>query len=333
MDMSARRGMLPALGLLLLLLLCGCRVRTADVAPGNAPREAAGETREAAGGTLSAPESPALSEGEESGEPGDDGSRTVENPEAARKEYDENAPVEILSGTERALHGEGEGAGGSRIREESSLRGALLSDSAEEAATRTLPAESAEEKGVSEDGAEADSALTYYTVLLRDRVDSLFECKRLSVYWETERDRVTVHKTSPEHALILEAGCNDVSARLLIENLQVDDDWVVRKNPGVIVKIPEGDVPVGGEAKALCEGLRRREGWAGTEAVRNSRILLLSRGMLETPWLRTAAAVLLARTAYPDLFADVDPEEMLKKLSEEAAGGPPDGVYYYCFGE
>ena len=79
--------------------------------------------------------------------------------------------------------------------------------------------------GEDPDAEAADSALTYYTVLLQDRMGSLFECQRANVYWETAQDHVTVHKTSPEHALILQSGAYDVSSRLLPENLLVDDGW------------------------------------------------------------------------------------------------------------
>ena len=91
----------------------------------------------------------------------------------------------------------------------------------------------AEQKGVSEDAAEADSAMTFYSVLLQERTDSLFECQRMNVYWETKEDHRTVFKTSAEHQLMLKAGAYDVSARLMEPNLHVDDGWSVRKNPGL----------------------------------------------------------------------------------------------------
>ena len=99
---------------------------------------------------------------------------------------------------------------------------------------------------VSPDADEADSALTYFTVLLQDRLESLFECQRLTVYWETEEDHVTVHKTSLEHRLILNAGAYDVSARLTEERLVVDAGWVARKNPDLIIRaVPAGVLGTG----------------------------------------------------------------------------------------
>ena len=62
--------------------------------------------------------------------------------------------------------------------------------------TRVVAAQEAEQVGVAEDAEEADSAMTYFTVLLRDRLDALYECQRLKVYWETAEDHVTIFKTS-----------------------------------------------------------------------------------------------------------------------------------------
>lgn len=210
-----------------------------------------------------------------------------------------------------------------------------VNDQAEETTTQTVAAPAAEQMGISEDADAADSALTYFTVLLQDRMGSLFECQRQTVYWETEQDHVTIHQSAPEHALILNAGCYDVSARLLPENLLVDDGWVLRKNPGVIVKVVDSSVlgsGVGstGAAKSICQQMLGREGWASMGASKSGRILLISREMLEAPYLQTAAMVMVAKAANPSLLLDVDPEEMLQMLTEEATGLLPTGIYYYA---
>ena len=188
--------------------------------------------------------------------------------------------------------------------------------------------------GVSEDAEAAESAMTYFTVLLKDRAGSLYECQRANVYWETKEDHVTVHKSSPEHALILEAGAYDVSARLLKENLRVDDGWVARKNPQVIVKIVSSSVLgsgvlSAGAAQAMYRALCAREGWANIDAVKSRSILMLSEELLKAPHLRLAAMLLIAKAASPELYADVDPDQALRMLAEEATGAPLSGLFYF----
>ena len=325
--------------LLLLLLLClalsGCRTRTTGGNSGSGLKDGDGASgRQALSGPASgdAEDESDLPDEQEKNE--DPGGRTKENPEAPRKEYDENAPAEIVPGTDRKVHSGGEGDGASAAGEDSGKTADKLNDSAEETAVQTVAAEEAEQKGVSGDAEEADSALSYFTVLLQDRTGSLFECQRLNVYWETAEDHVTVFRTSQEHSLILNAGAYDVSARLLEENLRVDDGWIGRKNPGVIVKAVDGSILGAGifstdAAERVYTELLAREGWAGIDAVQNGRVLLLSEELLAAPWAQVAAMLLIAGTANPELMADTDAGQALEMLAEEATGSIPQGIYYY----
>ena len=329
--MKTKKILSAALLLILCLLLSGCRVRTGIGRP--AVTEGPAEKAADSSGSFSPPEeADSGPDGQEKG--GEEGGQTKENPEASRKEYDENRPAEILPGTERTVRESGEGSGTSGSGEDPDRTAAKLSEAAEKTATRTVPAEEADQTGISEDAEEADSAMTYFSVLLRERTGSLLECQRLTVYWETPEDHLTVFKTSPEHSMILEAGAYDVSARLLEANLHVDDGWLGRKDPGVVVKAVSRSVLGTGvvspaAARSIYAELVSREGWPGLNAVKHSRVLLLSEELLEAPHLRLAAMLMIAGTANPDKFADVDPDEALAMLGEEAAGWAPNGIYWY----
>ncbi len=324
--------------LLLIFILCGCRVRTTAVLPdGRAAFPQAEESGPGAGTDGSGVSADLFPENmespdEPSGEEVHDG-QTVEDPDADRKEFDENAEVDIVSGIERKIYGEGEGAGLFEIDGEPILRSAKLSDSADQTASRKVRVDEAEKTGVSEDADKAESSLQYYTVLLQDRAGSMYECKRSYVYWETLQDHVTIYRKSPEHQMILNAGAYDVSARLTEERLHVDDGWVVRKNPGAIVKVVSGDI-LGSSvrsvfaAESLGGELAAREGWSGIDAVRQGRILLISEEMLGEPYLQTAAMLAIGKTASPELFDDVDLNEALTALISEATGEAPEGKFF-----
>jgi len=188
--------------------------------------------------------------------------------------------------------------------------------------------------GTDANAPDADSRLTYYTVLLQERVGSLFECKRQYVYWEQPEDHRTVYKTSQEHQLILQAGCYDVSARLLEENLTVTDGWVVRKDPGVIVKVVGTQILGFGvtdtsQARQACDALMNRPGWRGIDAVKHGRVVLISSDLLRSPHTRMAAMLIIARTALPEAFADLDLDAAINDLLTESAGTPAGGLLYY----
>lgn len=319
----------------LVFVLSGCRARTSgsgaeqaasNASSGIAAEDARGETVSDGSAFYDAPSA--------QGKDGNLSEQTQENPEAQRKEYDETAPAEIVAGTARLLHAEGEGSGAALPGEDTGATVSRLNSEAEEPATQTVAAEQADKQGVSEDAEAAESALTYFSVLLRDRLESVYECQRANLYWETKQDHVTVHKSSPEHALILDTGAYDVSSRLLSENLRVDDGWVARKNPQVIVKIVDrsvlgGGVLSDGAAKAVYQSLLSREGWAGIDAIRSRQVLLLSEELLEAPHLQTAAMLMIAKTANAALFEDVDLSNALRMLTEEATGAIPTGIFYF----
>ena len=328
MGMIKSRIGLAALLVFLSLLLSGCRVRTGGMRSSSdtVSRSVGGPAADVVGDT--AEERPGEGEIDEAGE------RTQENPDSSRKEYDEDAPAEIVAGGDRVVHTWGEGSGTPADAAEAPVRVSRLDDDAEETATETVPVPEAEDLGVSEDAEKSDSALRYYTVLLEDRLGTLFECKRVYVYWETPADRLTVHRSSPEHALILGAGAYDVSARLLEENLRVDDGWVVRKDPGVVVKAVEDGVLGAGvtdasRAEAVLREMVSRAGWDGIGAVKEGRVVLLSEQLLKAPHLNVAAELIISKCAYPDLFDDVDIGEAISLMCVEAAGIAPEGIFYY----
>ena len=329
-----KRGLLLILLPVMLLIMSGCRVRTTSEIPkGNVIRQA-GET--AGQETLTDNRSAEHADGEP--EVSDSGGKTQEQPDAERKEYDETADAEIIPGAAHTAAGSGTGNAAAVNTEESDIRGSILGEEAEKSATRTVAAGEAERMGVAEDAKTAETVMDYYRVLLEDRTGSLMECQRLYAYWETETEWRTIHRSSPEHRMILESGCYDVSGRLTEERLQVDAGWVARKNPDIIIRAVPSSVLGNGvfsaeAAESIRDGMLRRDGWNGISAVKTGRVVLVSAGMAEAPHLKLAAELLIAKTAYPDLMQDVDVREALKALTEEATGTIPEAWFFIDGGE
>lgn len=331
------RLLLLMAGVMLLILLGGCRVRTTPESTpgGNVPDQvhsgnAFSGQEEASDRTAGAAEAePEIS---------DSGDSTRENPEADRKEYDADADAEIIPGASHSAAGEGTGEAASRNNPEAERRESMLGEDAEKSATRIVSVGEADRMGVAEDAKTAETVADYYRVLLTDRLGTLMECKRLYAYWETADEWRTVFRTSPEHRMIMDSGCYDVSGRLTEERLLVDAGWVVRKNPDVIIRVaPAGtlgsSVFTTFAAENIRSGMMQREGWSGIRAVQAGRVILIAPEMTEAPHLKLTAELLIAKTAYPELFPDVDVREALKALTEEATGTIPEAVFFYNGGE
>lgn len=257
---------------------------------------------------------------------------SVEDESADRKEYDSSASAEVSEGADNYAVSE------EAVSEENVLsptgnsenQEAVFTETETETeltVTETVSADESKDLTASEEGEVAESSFTYYTALLTSRLDSQFECQKLYVYWETEDDHVTVHKTSKEHELILLSGAYDASAKLLEDALTVDDGWIARKNPGAIVKVISDD-GFSANAPGAYEEILGRTELSGTDAVKNGRIIVLSDDLLSTSARRVAAAVYIAKLMYPDKLSDIDADEALALLTEED-GNVLTGTYTY----
>lgn len=326
------------LAAILLLTMTGCRTRTTLVTPElsgtgveeitpptETPKEDASDTTVEDPG---AQETPA-----QEVEP-DPNAPTEEDPDAQRKEYDSNASAEVSPGADNSLRTEDEEQPGPASDPNAEQTGGQKNEQAGQTVTETVSAEEADQTGVADDAEVADTALFYYQTLLYDRLSSLFECERLYIYWETPEAYRTVFKTSKEHQLILDAGAYDVSAKLLEENLTVDDGWVQRKNPGAIVKVVGANalgygVSGTSTAQSIRSDIIARPGWSDIDAFKSGRVILISEEMMDSQAMRTAAAVYIAKALYPAEFSDIDPHEALTLLSQEATGHAASGTFVY----
>ncbi|MGN1021473.1 MAG: hypothetical protein ACI4O7_14010 [Aristaeellaceae bacterium] len=321
------------------MLLSGCGIRT-RVLPA---QEAAQTAQDGTGSALTgghqadapgdaANAGPAENGASLSAEP-DPNAPSEHDPDARRREYQEHAGAELTEGEARTLVLTG-GSGRDVIGEEEqpSADAAQEADEASLTAREILSRQEAEQLGISREAPRADTVYQFYQTLLASKVGSLFECKRLYVYWETPVDYQTVYRTSAEHSVILLAGGYDVAAKRQEDALMVDDGWISRKAPGCIVKCVDASVLGSGvrsgrEARTVLAALLARPGWQAMDAVRAQKVLVLSAELLDTRWGQLAAALYMAKTMYPAEMADVDPDEALRLLAQEATGADISGCF------
>ena len=139
--MKIKKAAQFALLLILCLAVSGCRTRTVISGQTGADESEnpAGKSALSLSGVLPADETDDSGAEQEKNEAS--GEQTKENPEASRKEYDESRPAEILPGTERTVHGAGEGGGSAASGEDTERMAAKLSEDAEKPATQTVLAD------------------------------------------------------------------------------------------------------------------------------------------------------------------------------------------------
>lgn len=164
-----------------------------------------------------------------------------------------------------------------------------------------------------------------YSTLLRQGVNTIFPCQLMYIYTETSEDLVTISRGSEIYQMMTNAGGLNVSSRLSPDNLSVTTDWVIGRNPDIIVKFVD-DTILGNEitgthaASQALYSIISRQGWGAINAIQNNDIILFSEQMLELEETRLAAKLLIAYFMYPQLFEGVDTHGAVAGLMGEMVG-------------
>jgi len=191
---------------------------------------------------------------------------------------------------------------------------------AENTITLDQPGDEGEQAAISQgDDGGIVGVIAVYSTLLRQGVNTLFPCQLFNIYVETPADLVTVARGSDMYQLMVNAGGLNVSSRLGADALTVTADWVVRRDPDIIVKFVDqsilgSNVTNTNAARELRQQITQREGWGAIEAVRNNQVILLSAELLESEESRLAAKLAIARLMYPTLFTDIDADAAIAEL-------------------
>ena len=204
-------------------------------------------------------------------------------------------------------------------------------DTGADEATVTQPTDDGGQTKPSGEGGSVETITDKYADFLDNGVGQLYPCQVCYIYVEGEDNYQTFSRGSEENKLVLQSGCFNVAEKLG-DNTTVDDSWVIKKNPELIVKFVSTDV-LGSTAentdaaKEICSAIRARPGWDTTRALVDNRILILSRELMDSDAGKLAAKLYIASTLYPTLFSSLDINTMCNELFGDG------GIYAYCSGQ
>ena len=173
-----------------------------------------------------------------------------------------------------------------------------------------------------------------YTGVLNSGLGSLFECQRLYIYFERLYSFHTVNRNSLEHTLITQSGGHNVAARRSNDAFIIDAEWLIRRNPAVIVRSVEphilgSDITSTIHAQAVRYEIINRPGLENTSAVLHRRILLISEELLHSDEGRLLAKLHIAHAMYPTLFTEINIQEIHRQIKD--AGGRDYTVGIFTF--
>lgn len=186
----------------------------------------------------------------------------------------------------------------------------------------------------SDEGGTVGTIMDANTELLCQGLGTLYECQIVYVYLELSTEYQTVNRHGEEHQVILDSGGYNVAEKRGDDNLIIDDGWILRKNPGVIIKCVDKNVLGAGihdtsAANALYDRITARPGWGNVSAILNKKLLLLSDTLFETAEGRFIAKLYIAKEMYPALFEELNVDAVCEQLMEAAFGEEAIGIYAY----
>lgn len=171
---------------------------------------------------------------------------------------------------------------------------------------------------------EADEYIRFYEEplkVIKERMEKIKPEKRVRVYFESIDDWATHAPGSGGHEMVIAAGGINIAADQPVPHPRVSPEWVVERNPEVIIKwvskmiTPHGYGVTDVEPmKKLREEIMGRPGLKATKAVETGRVYLLG---VDIKGPRMVVGIYhIAKWLYPDLFADLNPEALHKEIVE-----------------
>jgi len=180
-----------------------------------------------------------------------------------------------------------------------------------------------------------------YVGTVTDRVADIPEEDRMRAFLERESPE---REASTRWAYAGDTGYSDLCdvagganiAKGKIEyHGDVEAEWVMEANPEVIIGLSYGGgyaVDDDSRLKAYRDGIMKAPGFAFVDAVRDGRVYVISGDFSLGPQM-TIGAVVVAKWLYPDLFADLDPQEIHREFLREFMGVDPEiageGAFVY----
>ena len=198
--------------------------------------------------------------------------------------------------------------------------------------------------GVEEKGQEYIDFCNGPIDLIRERMDSVPESERKSVYFENSGDYCTCLVGSGwNDMIVLGGGVNlfgDINfadadtSKGSVHSFAVDPELILERNPDVILYNVYSTAAKSGtsiyvemdpsEIPDVLSEICKRPGWENLDAVQNGQVYGFT-AFTGNACFKIVASCYIAKWLYPDLFADLDPEAFYNEWLTVYQGAAPLG--------
>ena len=176
----------------------------------------------------------------------------------------------------------------------------------------------------------ADRISGYYDTVL-DRTETIPDEDRPSVYFMSMGHfDWTANRDSTGNIRVVEAGGRNIAADLATKVPHVDMEWVIEQNPEIIVysmsqEQYKGTTPTIEEMQAKRDEIISLPGFEDIDAVKTGRVYItdikMASGLSEL-----VSMLYYAKWFHPDLFGDINPQEVHEELLQNYFDMDIDGI-------
>jgi iron complex transport system substrate-binding protein len=168
-----------------------------------------------------------------------------------------------------------------------------------------------------------------YQYIIEERIASLEEADKPAVYFEFYKPYFTSSSGTPLDNLVTVAGGINIAREESTRYPTVSPEWIVERNPDIIISILSATEDITEEMlEETRDEILSRQGLNSVKAVEDDRVYVLC-SAIRSGVLSIVGELYLAKWFHPDLFEDIDPEEVHEELIQEFFGQKLEGVYVY----
>ncbi|MEM3161814.1 MAG: ABC transporter substrate-binding protein [Candidatus Bathyarchaeia archaeon] len=179
--------------------------------------------------------------------------------------------------------------------------------------------------GVEERARRLIEFIEYYENLIKIRLSNISESEKPKVYFEIFREWNTAAYGSIANELLEFVGAINIAADLTTPYPIVSPEFVVDKNPDMIIRMKMSWDP---DYPELYEKIKNRPELRYVNAIVNNKIFLYDPNIMQG--FRYPVGLLYwAKWLHPNLFNDINPEVIHSQLVQEFLGLPLEGTYAY----
>jgi iron complex transport system substrate-binding protein len=173
---------------------------------------------------------------------------------------------------------------------------------------------------------KADEIVDYmgsYENLVNERIENLTSSEKPLVYYEWYMSWYSCVTASVAHA-----GGINLAAEEPISFPTLSPEYVVEKNPDVIIRMITSLDHVLVDFETMREEILNRPGLSEVNAVKEGRVYIYDY-VVRTGMRLPAGLLYWAKWFHPSLFEDIDPADIHKELIQEFFGIELEGVFAY----